>query len=259
MPAPASPTPMPARREPQRRRLSATRAALTHKFKIGEHEGYITAGMYEDGTLGEIFFNDIGKEGSTLNGMVNACAMTISVALQYGVPLETIAAKYTHMRFDPSGDTDNPRIPTAKSIPDYAARWLASIWCEPEVQAALGIRPDPAVQPSCHCTSSPPPATAPTPSRRHEQTERDHGTERGVAQAAVVRHHRASRRRPSSAGHESGRCTAQGSPQHRPAVFLCPDPVAPRQPPPRFSSRKGGVWQPARRASPPAQAPGRPV
>jgi ribonucleoside-diphosphate reductase alpha chain len=147
VPAPASPTPRPARREAQRRRLPATRTALTHKFKVGNHEGYITAGMYEDGTLGEVFFNDIGKEGSTLNGMVNACAMAISVALQYGVPLQTIAAKYTHMRFDPSGDTDNPRMPKAKSIPDYAARWLASIWCQPDAQQALGIHPDPAIQP----------------------------------------------------------------------------------------------------------------
>jgi ribonucleoside-diphosphate reductase alpha chain len=147
MPDTPKPAPTPASREPQRRRLPATRAALTHKFKIGDHEGYITAGMYDDGTLGEVFFNDIGKEGSTLNGMVNACAMAISVALQYGVPLETIAAKYTHMRFDPAGDTDNPRLPKAKSIPDYAARWLASIWCQPDIQQALGIRPDPEVQP----------------------------------------------------------------------------------------------------------------
>jgi ribonucleoside-diphosphate reductase alpha chain len=152
-----TPTPTSGARAPHRRRLPATRAAITHKFKIGDHEGYITAGMYTDGTLGEVFFNDIGKEGSTLNGMVNACAMAISVALQYGVPLATIARKYTHMRFEPSGDTDNPRIPKAKSIPDYAARWLASIWCEPELQAELGIRPDPEIQPELplHIVPSP--------------------------------------------------------------------------------------------------------
>ena len=148
---------MPARREPQRRRLPETRAALTYKFEIGAHEGYITAGMYEDGTSARSSSTTSPTKAPTLNGMVNACAMAISVALQYGAPLETIAAKYTHMRFEPSGDTDNPRIPRAKSIPDYAARWLASIWCEPDVQAVLGIGPDPAVQPELplHVVPSP--------------------------------------------------------------------------------------------------------
>jgi ribonucleoside-diphosphate reductase alpha chain len=148
IPAPApKPSPGPAPSVPARRRLPPTRAAITHKFRIGEHEGYIIAGMHEDGTLGEVFFQDIGKEGSTLSGMTNATAMAISIALQHGVPLIAIARKYVHMRFDPSGDTENPRIPRAKSIPDYAARWLASIWCDPDEQAELGIRPDPAVQP----------------------------------------------------------------------------------------------------------------
>ena len=87
------------------------RQSLTHKFSIAGHEGYITAGMYEDGTVGEIFLTDIGKEGSTLRGMMNAFATSISIALQYGVPLETLVRKFSYMRFDPEGMTDEPGDP----------------------------------------------------------------------------------------------------------------------------------------------------
>ena len=102
------------------------RESITHKFSIAGHEGYITAGKYEDGSVGEIFLTDIGKEGSTLRGMMNAFATAISIGLQYGVPLEIFVKKFSYMRFDPEGITSNPEIPFAKSMPDYIMRWLAS-------------------------------------------------------------------------------------------------------------------------------------
>ena len=115
------------------------RQSITHKFSIAGHEGYITAGMYEDGSVGEIFLTDIGKEGSTLRGMMNAFATSISIALQYGVPLETLVRKFSYMRFDPEGITSNPEIPFAKSMPDYIMRWLASRFLDVDIQEELGI------------------------------------------------------------------------------------------------------------------------
>ncbi|MEO8689613.1 MAG: vitamin B12-dependent ribonucleotide reductase, partial [Solirubrobacteraceae bacterium] len=109
---------------PQRRRMPRERQSITHKFSLGGHEGYITAGMYDDGTVGEIFLTDVGKEGSTLRGMMNSFATAISISLQYGVPLETLVRKFAYMRFDPEGITTNPEIPFAKSMPDYIMRWL---------------------------------------------------------------------------------------------------------------------------------------
>jgi ribonucleoside-diphosphate reductase alpha chain len=126
--------------EAMRRRMPRERQSITHKFGIGQgHEGYITAGMYEDGTLGEIFLTDIGKEGSTLRGMMNSFATAISIGLQYGVPLETYVRKFSYMRFDPEGMTTNPEIPFAKSMPDYIMRWLASRFLDVDVQEELGI------------------------------------------------------------------------------------------------------------------------
>jgi ribonucleoside-diphosphate reductase alpha chain len=124
---------------PSRRRMPRERQSITHKFSIAGHEGYITAGMYEDGTIGEIFLTDIGKEGSTLRGMMNAFATSISIALQYGVPLETLVKKFSYMRFDPEGITLNTEIPFAKSLPDYIMRWLASRFLDVDVQEELGI------------------------------------------------------------------------------------------------------------------------
>jgi ribonucleoside-diphosphate reductase alpha chain len=124
---------------PKRRRMPRERQSLTHKFSLGGHEGYITAGMYEDGTVGEIFLTDIGKEGSTLRGMMNAFATAISISLQYGVPLETLVQKFSYMRFEPEGITNNPEIPFAKSMPDYIMRWLASRFLDVEAQEELGI------------------------------------------------------------------------------------------------------------------------
>ncbi len=111
---------------PVRRKMPRERQSITHKFSLAGHEGYITAGKYEDGRVGEIFLTDIGKEGSTLRGMMNAFATAISIGLQYGVPLEVFVKKFSYMRFDPEGITQNPEIPFAKSMPDYIMRWLAS-------------------------------------------------------------------------------------------------------------------------------------
>jgi ribonucleoside-diphosphate reductase alpha chain len=109
--------------KPYRRRLPDDRASRTHKFSIGGHEGYIHVGLYDDGTPGEIFVT-ISKEGSTISGMMDAFATSVSLALQYGVPLEVLVRKFSHMRFEPSGWTPNPDIPLAKSIMDYIFRWM---------------------------------------------------------------------------------------------------------------------------------------
>jgi ribonucleoside-diphosphate reductase alpha chain len=128
-----------AQAPPKRRRMPRERQSITHKFSIGGHEGYITAGMYEDGSVGEIFLTDIGKEGSTLRGMMNSFATAISISLQYGVPLETLVRKFSYMRFEPEGMTSNPEIPFAKSMPDYIMRWLASRFLDVDLQEELGI------------------------------------------------------------------------------------------------------------------------
>jgi ribonucleoside-diphosphate reductase alpha chain len=126
--------------EPIRKKMPRERESITHKFSIGGHEGYITAGKYEDGTVGEIFLTDIGKEGSTMRGLLNAFATAISLGLQYGVPLETFVRKFSYMRFEPEGITGNPEIPFAKSMPDYIMRWLGSRFIEDtEVLEELGI------------------------------------------------------------------------------------------------------------------------
>jgi ribonucleoside-diphosphate reductase alpha chain len=124
---------------PARRRMPRERQSITHKFSLGGHEGYITAGMYEDGTVGEIFLTDIGKEGSALRGMMNSFATATSIALQYGVPLETLVQKFAYVRFEPEGITTNPEIPFAKSLPDYIMRWLASRFLDVDTQEELGI------------------------------------------------------------------------------------------------------------------------
>ncbi len=126
--------------QPVRKKMPRERESITHKFAIGGHEGYITAGKYDDGTVGEIFLTDIGKEGSTMRGLLNAFATAISLGLQYGVPLETFVRKFSYMRFEPEGITGNPEIPFAKSMPDYIMRWLASRFIEDtETLEELGI------------------------------------------------------------------------------------------------------------------------
>ncbi|HLJ29185.1 MAG TPA: vitamin B12-dependent ribonucleotide reductase [Candidatus Angelobacter sp.] len=106
-----------------RHRLPDERASITHKFSIAGHDGYITVGLYRDGTPGEIFIR-MAKEGSTVSGLMDAFATAISVALQHGVPLKLLCDKFAHSRFEPSGFTPNPQIQIAKSVMDYIFRWI---------------------------------------------------------------------------------------------------------------------------------------
>ena len=166
---------------PKRNRMPRERQSITHKFSIAGHEGYITAGMYEDGTVGEIFLTDIGKEGSTLRGMMNAFATSISIALQYGVPLDTLVEKFSYMRFEPEGITQNPEIPFAKSMPDYIMRWLASRFLDTDTQEELGIL---------------------TPEVRARKMAEDSGTSRG-----------SDTNRPANGGSGTGATAAKPAPQ----------------------------------------------
>ncbi len=123
---------------PVRRKLPDERQALTHKFDIAGHEGYITAGLYEDGTPGEIFLV-MAKEGSTISGFADAFAQAVSYALQYGVPLQVLVDKFSHVRFEPSGLTKNPEVRMAKSIVDYVFRWMATKFLSPDAQFRAGV------------------------------------------------------------------------------------------------------------------------
>ena len=127
-----------AERRAVRRKLPDERRAITHKFSISGHEGYLTVGLYEDGQPGEIFLV-MAKEGSTISGLMDSFATSISLALQYGVPLQTLVDKFSHTRFEPSGFTKNPEIPIAKSITDYIFRWLASKFLSREEKTAAGV------------------------------------------------------------------------------------------------------------------------
>lgn len=138
-----------------RRRLPDERQALTHKFSIAGHKGFVTVGMYEDGTLGEIFIS-MNKEGTVISGLLDAFATSISYALQYGVPLKVLVNKFTHVRFEPSGFTKNSQIPIAKSIVDYIFRWLAIKFLPQEDWSSIGIHVDPG-----QLEELPPPAEQP--------------------------------------------------------------------------------------------------
>jgi ribonucleoside-diphosphate reductase alpha chain len=124
--------------QPVRRKLPDERHAITHKFDIQGHEGYITVGLFENGQPGEIFLV-MAKEGSTISGFADAFAQAISYALQYGVPLQALVDKFSHVRFEPSGMTRNPEIRFAKSIVDYIFRWLATKFLSPEAQFHAGV------------------------------------------------------------------------------------------------------------------------
>src|ERR1700752_4969130 len=124
--------------QPIRRKLPDERHAITHKFDIQGHEGYITVGLFEDGQPGEIFLV-MAKEGSTISGFADAFAQAISYALQYGVPLQALVDKFSHVRFEPSGMTRNPEIRFAKSIVDYIFRWMASKFLSNEAQFHAGV------------------------------------------------------------------------------------------------------------------------
>src|SRR5947199_699019 len=130
--------------EPVRRRLPTNRHALCHKFDIAGHEGYIHVGFHEDGTPGEIFIQ-MAKEGSTISGLMDTIGVLTSMAVQYGVPLEVLVSKFSHVRFEPSGFTKNPDIPIAKSLIDYIFRFLGTRFLGAEQRVAIGLaeRPEP--------------------------------------------------------------------------------------------------------------------
>jgi ribonucleoside-diphosphate reductase alpha chain len=136
----AAPAPSPAMTgiHPQRRRLPDDRTEIGRKFKVGEYEGYIHVGLFDDGTPGDIFL-DIAKEGTTLAGLMNSFMISVSLGLQYGVPLEVYVSKFSHMRFEPSGLTNDPDIRVAKSIVDYVFRWMGKKFLSPEQQEEAGI------------------------------------------------------------------------------------------------------------------------
>jgi ribonucleoside-diphosphate reductase alpha chain len=164
--APVAPQPV-VTSQPVRRKLPDERQAITHKFDIAGHEGYVTVGLFEDGTPGEIFLV-MAKEGSTISGFADAFAQAISYALQYGVPLQVLVDKFSHVRFEPSGYTKNPDIRIAKSIVDYIVRWMATKFLSPEAQYRAGVNTREITEEAE--TAAPQPA-APVPSRSVSLTE----------------------------------------------------------------------------------------
>jgi ribonucleoside-diphosphate reductase alpha chain len=138
----------------KRRKLPAERNSITHKFNVGGHEGYLTVGMYGDGTPGEIFIK-MAKEGSTLSGFMDGFALSVSIGLQYGVPLKALVDKFIHTRFEPSGFTGNPDIPYAKSVLDYIARWLGGKFISTEYLVTNGAENETSLE------TLPPPSLAP--------------------------------------------------------------------------------------------------
>ena len=175
--------------------------SFTHKFDIAGHEGYITAGMYEDGQPGEIFIT-MSKEGSTISGLMDSFATAISMALQYGVPLRVLVDKFSHMRFEPSGFTKNPDIPMAKSIMDYIFRWLATKFLDGDAQQEIGIvRQEPEEPGSRETTAAkkviPITSQAPRGGRAGggEHQQRDESLPTGCAALPRLRCHHDSQRR----------------------------------------------------------------
>src|SRR5258708_26387902 len=148
-----------------RRKLPAERKAVTHKFDIQGHEGYLTVGLFDDGTPGELFVT-MATEGSTISGLMDAFATQTSYALQFGVPLKFMVDKFSHMRFEPSGFTKNKEIPIAKSIVDYIFRWMASHFLpiEDQDEAAVVRRDSAPVEPpqATMKADNPHPTTTPT-------------------------------------------------------------------------------------------------
>jgi ribonucleoside-diphosphate reductase alpha chain len=163
---------------PKRRKLPDERHAITHKFDVAGHEGYITVGMFEDGTPGEIFLV-MAKEGSTISGFADAFAQAISYALQYGVPLQALVDKFSHARFEPSGMTKNPEVRFAKSIVDYIFRWMATKFLSPEAQyrAGVNLREEPLEEAG---PASKVPATPPVSARAEVRVETARRSEFGA-------------------------------------------------------------------------------
>jgi ribonucleoside-diphosphate reductase alpha chain len=131
-----------AQRRPNREQLPATRQSLTHKFTVGQIEGYVTVGLFDDNRPGELFLK-VAKEGSTVGGLMDTIGILTSLALQYGVPVETLARKFEHVSFEPSGWTRDPTIRRASSVVDYIFRWLGLQFSEAYRQEKLaGIAPE---------------------------------------------------------------------------------------------------------------------
>ncbi len=144
---------------PMRKRLPDERQAITHKFSIAGHEGYLTVGLYEDGNPGEVFIV-MSKQGSTLSGVMDAFATAISVGLQYGVPLKALVKKFAHMRFEPAGLTQNKDIRIAKSLIDYVFRWLGLKFLSASECQELGIAPNAPIKPEDAALTATPAPTA---------------------------------------------------------------------------------------------------
>jgi ribonucleoside-diphosphate reductase alpha chain len=165
---------------PYRRHLPDERRSITHKFRVGEQEGYVTVGLYEEGLPGEIFVN-ISKEGSTIRGLMDSVAVLTSVALQYGVPLQNLVAKFRSVHFEPAGLTGNPAIPVASSLVDYIFRWLELRFLEPS--SAPKPAPPPkkaATKKSARGRGGQAPRVAANPARTAVRTDHDSGTSTGI-------------------------------------------------------------------------------
>jgi ribonucleoside-diphosphate reductase alpha chain len=161
----------------QREKMPAERASVTHKFSVGGHEGYITVGLYEDGRPGEVFIK-MSKEGSTLSGVMDGLALTVSIGLQYGVPLKVFVDKLLNTRFEPSGITANANIRFVSSVLDYIARWLGGRFISSDYLKLNGAAPEAIATAPVMTVAAMPPAVKPadaastaaskTPSNAHE-------------------------------------------------------------------------------------------
>jgi ribonucleoside-diphosphate reductase alpha chain len=190
--------------KPYRRRLPDERRAITHKFQVSGHEGYITVGLYTDGQPGEIFLK-MAKEGSTVSGLMDSLATMTSIALQYGVPLRDLVNKFAHSRFEPAGFTGNQEIPIAKSIVDYVFRWLGSRFLSKDDRDAIGIinRGDAAVAESPGLSE---PSATPAP-----------GESGGAAPLASPSEGRQPKTIGEAGGHETTAVSAEPPPAEAPA------------------------------------------
>ncbi len=152
----AAPAAVVSEPQPRRHKLPDVRNARTHKFSIAGHDGYITVGLYDDGTPGEVFLK-MAKEGSTISGLMDSIAIMTSIALQYGVPLKALVDKFSHTRFEPSGFTQNAEIPYAKSVTDYVFRWLGlSFLQQPEAELDAEVAEPAELAPSTAPSASTP-------------------------------------------------------------------------------------------------------
>ncbi|MBF6601241.1 MAG: vitamin B12-dependent ribonucleotide reductase [Dehalococcoidia bacterium] len=217
--APAASTAARPTGSPYRRHLPDERQSLTHKFRVGEQEGYITVGLYDDGQPGEIFVS-ISKEGSTIRGLMDCVAVLTSVALQYGVPLESLVAKFRGVHFEPNGLTSNPAIPTASSLVDYIFRWLALRFLTPAAAPASSARRPQAggsartkragpATPDARTSTSPTTATSPRasnarPSKARSRAESQAASTPGARRTASTRASTPVARTPGAAPGRSG-------------------------------------------------------